>query len=44
MPRHKLTAAEKIRGLKKAIASPRTPDRLKVGLRRYLQRLEGKKE
>ncbi len=38
--RHKLTREEKIRGTRKAIASHRTPARLKAGLRRYLEKLE----
>lgn len=40
MPRHRLTKTEKIRGVKKAIASERTPKHLKEGLRKYLKRLE----
>ncbi len=41
MARHKLTVEEKIRGVKKALESPRTPARLKPGLRRYLDKFQG---
>jgi hypothetical protein len=38
--RHKLTREEKIRGIKKALANPKTPERFKKGMRKYLERLE----
>lgn len=40
--RHILTKAEKVSGLKKAIASPRTPKHLRVYLRAHLRKLEGR--
>lgn len=40
MARHKLTRQERIRGLKKAIANPRTPKALKEGARKALRKLE----
>lgn len=39
--RHQLTREEKIRGLRAAIASRKTPRRLKAGLRKHLAQLEG---
>lgn len=39
MARHKLTKAERIKGLRKAIHSKKTPAHLKAGLREYLKRL-----
>lgn len=38
--RHKLTKAEQIRGIKKALANPRTPKQLKEPLRKRLRELE----
>jgi hypothetical protein len=39
MARHKLTKEQQIRGLKKAIASPRTPKQFKPFLRTRLAKL-----
>lgn len=41
MARHQLTKAEQIRGTQKALASPKTPAHLKVGLRKRLAQLKG---
>jgi len=40
MARHKLTKAERIKGIKKALKSRKTPKQLKPGLRKYLKKLE----
>ncbi len=40
MARHKLSVAERIIGVQAALASDRTPERLKPGLRRYLKTLQ----
>jgi len=40
MARHKLTRLEQLRGLRKAVRSPRTPAWLKPSIRRYLRRIE----
>ena len=39
MGRHRLTLEEKIHGVQRALASPRTPDQLKPGLEGYLKKL-----
>lgn len=47
MARRKLTALEQLKGVEKAIASPRTPPQLKEGLRRRadgLRKRLGKKK
>lgn len=38
--RHRFSTAEKIIGVKTALASDKTPERLKPGLRRYLKTLQ----
>lgn len=38
--RHKLTVEEQIRGLKKAIANPKTPKGFLPGMRKRLEKLE----
>jgi hypothetical protein len=38
--RHVLSRKEKIRGVRAALASPRTPHHLKAGLKRYLDSLQ----
>lgn len=38
--RHKLSTAEQIRGLKKALANPRTPKVLQPSMRKRLEKLE----
>jgi|SRR5215472_18680887 len=38
--RHSLTDQEKLKGVRAALASPRTPQHLKSGLKRHLQLLE----
>ena len=38
--RHKLSIAEQIRGLKKALANPRTPKALRPSMRKRLEELE----
>ena len=40
MARHKLTRLEQLRGLRKAVRSPRTPSWLKPSIRRYLRKIE----
>lgn len=40
MPRHKLNAEEQIRGLKKALANPKTPKQFLPSLRERLAKLE----
>jgi hypothetical protein len=40
--KHKLTNTERIRGVRGAIASPRTPEHLKEFLIRQLRRLEAR--
>jgi len=40
MAQHKLSVAERIIGVQAALASDRTPKRLKPGLRRYLKVLQ----
>ena len=40
MPKHQLTREEKIRGLRAALKSGKTPKHLKSALRRHLERLE----
>lgn len=42
MARHRLTREERIRGIRAALRSPRTPRHLKRALRRVLARLEGR--
>jgi hypothetical protein len=42
MARHKLTREEQIRGLKKALANPRTPKAFRAGMQKRLRKLEGK--
>jgi len=42
MSRHRLTDAEMLRGVKKALKSPRCPPHLKPGLRRLEARLEAR--
>lgn len=42
MPRHRLTDSEMLRGVEKALASKKTPDHLRPGLRRLQQRLRRK--
>src|SRR5487761_1157182 len=34
------TKEQRIKGMKKALASPKTPERLKKGMREYLKRLQ----
>ena len=41
MARHKLTKEQTIRGLKKALANPRTPKQFKPSMRERLKKLEG---
>jgi hypothetical protein len=41
MARHKLTLEERKRGARKAIASKKTPARLKEGLRKWLKKHGG---
>ncbi len=43
MAHHKLTVSERLRGARKALASSRTPARLKAGLRRYIAKVERSK-
>lgn len=38
--RHKLTTAEQIRGLKKALKNPRTPKAFRAGMQKRLAKLE----
>ena len=40
MARHKLTRLEQLKGLRKAVRSPRTPSWLKPSIRRYLNKIE----
>jgi len=40
MPRHKLTREEQIRGLKKALANPKTPKAFRAGMEARLAKLE----
>ncbi len=41
MARHKLTVEQQVRGLRKALANPRTPKQFKPGMRRRLAKLGG---
>jgi hypothetical protein len=41
MARHKLTREEQIRGLKKALANPKTPKAFRPGMEKRLRKLEG---
>ena len=41
MPRHVLTVEEQLRGLRRAIASPRTPPHLRKSLERRQKELAG---
>lgn len=43
MARHKLTSAEQLKGIKKALANPKTPFQFKPGLRKRLKKLKGGK-
>lgn len=43
MARHVLTKAEKIRGLEKALANPKTPAGLRPSLQRQLRQLKREK-
>lgn len=40
MPRHKLTREEQIRGLKKALANPKTPKAFRAGMEARLAKLQ----
>jgi hypothetical protein len=40
MARHRLTRLEQLKGLRKAVRSPRTPSWLKPSIRRYLRKIE----
>ncbi len=40
--RHALTLKERIRGIRKALDSPKTPEQLKPGLATHLKALEAK--
>jgi hypothetical protein len=42
MARHTLTKDEQIRGLKKALANPKTPKPFRKGMEKRLAKLEGK--
>lgn len=42
MTRRKFSDEEKLRGVRAAIASPRTPNHLKAGLKKYLRTLESR--
>lgn len=42
MARHKLTKDEQIKGLKKALANPKTPKAFRKGIESRLAKLEGK--
>jgi hypothetical protein len=39
MPRHKLTREQRLRGLRKALASPKTPKQFKASLRKQIAKL-----
>jgi hypothetical protein len=39
--RHKLTREEQIRGLRKALANPKTPKAFREGMKKRLRKLEG---
>lgn len=40
MARHRLTLREQAKGLRAALRSPKTPEWMKPGMRRYLRKLE----
>jgi len=44
MPRHRFSTTERIIGVQTALASDKTPERLKPGLRKYLKTLQGSRE
>jgi hypothetical protein len=41
MARHKLTREEQIRGIRKALKNPRTPNQFRPALKRRLKKLGG---
>lgn len=42
MARHKLTTEQQIRGLRKALANPKTPKQFRAGMEKRLAKLEGR--
>lgn len=42
MARHRLTLAEQIKGLRKALKNPRTPQQFRAGMKKRLQKLESR--
>ena len=42
MARHKLTTAEQIRGLEKALANPKTPQAFRASIHARLAKLKGR--
>lgn len=42
MARHKLTTGEQIRGIRKALANPKTPKAFRPGMEKRLRKLEGR--